>query len=311
MIEIDSLTLDQIRLFVGVADDGSFSATSRRLHRAQSAVSYGIANLERNLDVQLFDRSGRRPALTPTGKRLLSDARQILSAIHRLGARASAVAEGLELEVSVAVSAICPADMLIAFGRAFQARFPSVSLRVQTEVMEAVPLLVLNGSCQLGISEPFALDDPKLARRFLTHIPMVPVASAGHALAQKGAPLSDTEVREAVQIVIAQRSQTESGVTHGIFSAQTWRVADASTKLDLIRAGLGWGYLPLDRVQADIAQGGLTQLVLEAQGAEPRLVPLSAITRSSAPPGPAGRWLLDEMQKICEQCPKHMSFARN
>ena len=299
MAETDAVTLDQIRLFVGVADDGSFSATARRRHRANSAVSYGIGNLERNLNVQLFDRSGRRPVLTPTGRSLLADARQVLSAIHRFGARAAAVSDGLELEVSVAVSAICPADLLIAFGRAFHQRFPTVALRVQTEVMEAVPALVLDGTCQLGISGPFAEHDLRLERRFLTQISLVPVAGPEHNLAQENSPLSGDEIRDELQIVIAQRSQAESEGTVGVFSTKVWRVADASTKLGLIRAGLGWGYLPLDLVQADLDRGGLIQLILEERGPDPLLVPLTGITRIESPPGPAGRWLLNEMASIC------------
>lgn len=304
MAEVDALTLDQIRLFVGVADDGSFSATGRRLHRAQSAVSYGIGNLERNLDVQLFDRSGRRPVLTPTGESLLSDARQVLSAVHRFGARASAVAEGLELEVSVAVSAICPANLLIAFGRAFHQRFPSVALRVQAEVMEGVSALVLDGTCQLGISGPTADDEPRLERRFLTQISLVPVAGPEHGLAKEGLPLSRAAVQGEVQIVIAQRSQGKPQGNSSILSSKTWRVADTATKLALIRAGLGWGNLPLSLVQSDLDGGKLVQLTLEERGPAPILVPLMSIARIHSPPGPAGRWLLDEMASICGGCPR-------
>ena len=79
--ELSALTLDQIRLFVCVVQEGSFSAAARRLRRAQSAVSYGVANLEKLLGVQLFDRSGHRPALTATGQGLLSNARQVLDVV--------------------------------------------------------------------------------------------------------------------------------------------------------------------------------------------------------------------------------------
>ncbi len=303
MIEIDALTFDQLSLFVSVVDDGSFSATARRLHRAQSAVSYGIGNLEKNLDVQLFDRSGRRPVLTPIGKSLLSDAREVMSAVHRFGAKASAVAEALELEVSVAVSAICPPALLIAIGCAFHEQFPTVALRVQTEVMEAVATLVLDGTCQLGISGPFAEHEPRLERRFLTKISLVPVAGTEHVLAQKMSPLSRSDVRNQVQIVIAQRAQTELDLTISVFSTKTWRVADASTKLGLIRAGLGWGYLPVDLVQEDLDRGTLVPLILEERGPDPTLVSLVGITRCQAPPGPAGRWLLNKMVAICEERP--------
>lgn len=301
MIELDSLTLDQIRLFVCVVDEGSFSAAARKLRRAQSAVSYGIGNLETHLGVLLFNRSTRRPTLTTNGEGLLADAKQVLHGVNQLGARAAAVSSGLELEVRLAVSAICPTELLIAMGRAFQKKYPQVSLRVQTEVMEAVPALVLDGTCHLGISGPFALNESELERRFLTHIHMVPVAGPGHALAQKRAALTRAEVHTEVQIVITQRSRTSQNEAQSVFSATTWHVADAATKLELIRAGLGWGFLPMHLVHGDIEQGRLARLELAQQGPAAVEIPLAGITRSGFPPGPAGRWLLDEMGAICQR----------
>ena len=61
---IDGVSLDQIRIFVAAADEGSFSAAGRKLRRAQSVVSQTIANLEAQLGVALFDRTGRYPQLT-------------------------------------------------------------------------------------------------------------------------------------------------------------------------------------------------------------------------------------------------------
>ncbi|WP_280952728.1 LysR family transcriptional regulator [Mesorhizobium sp. WSM3860] len=61
---LDALTLDQMRMFLAVADAGSFRLASMRLGRAQSAVSHAIANLETELKTVLFDRSTRRPTLT-------------------------------------------------------------------------------------------------------------------------------------------------------------------------------------------------------------------------------------------------------
>lgn len=59
---IGSLTLDQLRVLVTIADTGSFSAASRELRRAQSAISQAVANLEGLQGVELFDRQGHAPA---------------------------------------------------------------------------------------------------------------------------------------------------------------------------------------------------------------------------------------------------------
>ncbi len=72
-------TLDQLQVFLTVVEKGSFSAASRALNRTQSVISYTIANLETQLGVALFVRSGtRRPQLTEAGKSVLEDARVCL-----------------------------------------------------------------------------------------------------------------------------------------------------------------------------------------------------------------------------------------
>lgn len=303
-VGLDALTLDQVRLFVCAAQEGSFSAAARRLGRAQSAVSYGVANLEKLLGVQLFDRSGHRPALTETGRGLLSDARQILDDVGKLHARASSVADGLEMDVRLAVDAICPAELLIELCTSFQEQFPTVSLHIHTDVLGAVAALVLEGTCQVGISGPVGLEAEELERRFLADIPMVAVAAAGHALSGLPSPISRGQLRGQVQIVITQRVRSPASMDYGVLSDTTWRVADAATKLALIRAGLGWGNLPLALVREDLERGALVQLVLEERGPRPLMAPLAAITRGDSPPGPAGRWLLGTLETLCLRCPE-------
>lgn len=81
-------TLDQLRVFVAVIDCGSFSRAARELHRTQSVISYTIANLEAQLNVELFDRSKRKPTLTEAGKALLADARTVGMKVDAMRARA-------------------------------------------------------------------------------------------------------------------------------------------------------------------------------------------------------------------------------
>ena len=69
---LDRLTLDQLRALVAAGEEGSFSAAGRRLGRAQSAVSQSVQILEDELEVQLFDRSGKAPVLTEAGRAVLA-----------------------------------------------------------------------------------------------------------------------------------------------------------------------------------------------------------------------------------------------
>ncbi len=87
---LDGITLDQFRTFIAAADEGSFSGAGRRLRRAQSVVSQTLANMEGQLGIQLFDRTGRVPVLTGTSAgsaRRCRQCRRLQSPGARIGRR--------------------------------------------------------------------------------------------------------------------------------------------------------------------------------------------------------------------------------
>lgn len=294
----ETLTLDQLQLLLSVAETGSFSGAGKQLGRVPSAVGYGISKLEDALNLVLFDRSGKRPVLTEAGHTLLIEARQVLARVSELRSRAALMESGMEASVSIAVSAIFPATHLIKLCQSFQRQFPSISLRIETGVLAAVSELVLNGTCQLGIVSDAAPDLHGLRKRFVARVQLAPVASSRHPLAQLAGPLTCADVHDHAQIVISSR-ESVSGQDVGVLSALTWRVADAGTKLALIRAGLGWGMLPLAMVEEHTAHGELVALVVEKWGAPPLSVSLSSVVAESAPLGPAAQWIVGQLPKIC------------
>ena len=103
---IDSLTLDQMRVLIAVADAGSFSAAARKLGRVQSAISQSIQTLETTLGLTLFDRSGKTPRLTDAGGALVGDARALIDGARAIRARAQSMAEDVEPELTLAVDSM-------------------------------------------------------------------------------------------------------------------------------------------------------------------------------------------------------------
>src|ERR1035438_2126388 len=75
---LDNVTINQLRAFVAVCDQGSFSGAARELNRAQSAISHAIKALESAFDVELFERNTRKATLTAAGRSLLPDARAVM-----------------------------------------------------------------------------------------------------------------------------------------------------------------------------------------------------------------------------------------
>ena len=79
-----------MRLFVAVAEAGSFTAAAERLSMTKSAASQGVAALERELGVQLLQRSTRRLAITSAGETFLADCRALLAHAAQVAERARA-----------------------------------------------------------------------------------------------------------------------------------------------------------------------------------------------------------------------------
>src|ERR1700739_2513629 len=127
------MELRQLRVFVAIAEEGTFTAASDRLMLVQSAVSATIRALERELGTPLFDRTTRRVALTDAGQVLLPEARVILEASRLAVDAVDQVKGGVRGTVSIGVMAATASQAvsvphLIA---GFQAEHPLVTVAVR------------------------------------------------------------------------------------------------------------------------------------------------------------------------------------
>ncbi|MCU0941619.1 MAG: LysR family transcriptional regulator, partial [Hydrogenophaga sp.] len=134
-MNIERISLDQLRVLVATVNEGSFSAAARKLGRVQSAVTYTVQQLELQLGIELFDRTGYRPVLTAAGASLIEDARAVLTRADGLLAKAGAIAAGLESSLSITVDVMVPVDWLAQVLEEFDARFPGVQVQLQIEAL--------------------------------------------------------------------------------------------------------------------------------------------------------------------------------
>jgi DNA-binding transcriptional LysR family regulator len=293
----DPVTLDQLRAFVTVVEEGSFSAAARKLQRVQSAISTSMANLEEQLGVSLWDRSTKIAKLTDQGQAVLAAARRVLFEVEALKRVTASMVQGLEASVSLCVDALFPLSALVELCGKFAKAFPTIDLRVDTQILSAVSARVLAGDATIGVVNPAGLA-PGLEPKRLGTVRMVPVVAPRHPLASYEGPIPRAPLADAVQIVLFERS--EAGVAdQGVLSPRTWRVADLHTKHAMLRANLGWGNLPLHVCEADLRAGTLVAIHPEEWGTDSE-VPLLAIHRSDTPLGPAHCWLVTEMETLLD-----------
>ena len=298
---LDGVSLDQLRAFIAAVDEGSFSAGARKLHRAQSAVSELVSNLEAQLGVLLFDRSERYPKLTPAGIQLVADARSVVTNVDLLKARAKGISRGLESELSAVVDVLFPIEAIAESAKEFRDRFPRTPLRLYVEALGGAYQPVLDGRCSLGVvgSLPIAPDSMTLER--LQGLPMIMVAARDHPLALISGVIPKTELAKHVQLVLTDRSELTAGREFGVMSPLTWRLGDLFAKHAFLLKGLGWGGMPLHAVKQDLLEGRLVKLAIEDLREESLILPMSAAYLTAKPPGPAGRWLIERLKQCSGQ----------
>ena len=100
-----------------------------------------------------------------------------------------------------------------------------------------------------------------------------------------------------MQLVLTDRSQLTQGQSYGVYSQNAWRLADMGAKHAFLRAGFGFGHMPMFMVENDIADGKLRAVRIEMPGVANPLMPMHAVYRKEAPPGPAGRWLIQSLKR--------------
>ncbi len=292
---MSQLTLDQIRVFLAVVDDGSFTKAATALNRARSAVTYGIQNLEAQIGLPLFDRTAYRPTLTEAGRTLLWRARRISEESEAFQQSARSLASGLEAELTLVMDSMFPVPPIVEALRSFMTTFPTVQPRVYVQPLGAAAELVLDGTCMIGFL-PFIFSDTAAFKSFpLLTIDLVPVVSPDHPLAAIEGAIETHVLQRHVQLVLTDRSALTAGRDYGVLSARTWRLADLSAKQSMLLAGLGWGNMPFHMVEDDIKRGRLK--VIRPADFDPRVARLvmGCAYLGSDRLGPAARWLVERL----------------
>ncbi|HVI91065.1 MAG TPA: LysR family transcriptional regulator [Dongiaceae bacterium] len=292
---LDSLTLDQLRILIAVAETGSFSAAARRLGRVQSAISQSVQGLEATLQLQLFEREGKTPRLNEAGRMILNDARDLVRGAELLRARAETIVNAVEPELSLAVDSLFPSRILTASLKALNAVFSHLPVLIFTEGLGAAEQRLRDGMVRLAIYSPLITGASDLRGERIIEIPMVPVVAATHPLAELPGPIPRSALVEETQLVLTDRSSLSQSLRGNLISRRQWRFADLHTRLDYLLAGLGWCNMPLHLIEPYLESGQLVRLRLEQDTSF--IAQLHIVHDPTRPPGQAGRWLIADLKQ--------------
>jgi DNA-binding transcriptional LysR family regulator len=218
----------------------------------------------------------------------VSEAKAVAFSVETLRARVRGFLDDLEPEVSLVVDSLLPLDRLTRLLSEFNARFPTVPIRLLVETLGGVERAVRDGHALIGVGSQLHMTMTGFRRVDIEAVRMIPVAAPGHPLARAtaGAP---REASDFIQLILSERPAAD-GRDFGVVSLNSWRIGDLAAKHALLLAGLGWGGMPEPAVRADIEAGRLSKLNLPNwRGGE---YTMQAVHKVDTPPGPAGRWLI-------------------
>jgi LysR family transcriptional regulator, low CO2-responsive transcriptional regulator len=255
------MELFQLRSFLRVAEEGSFTRAAEELYVTQPAVTQHVRALERELGVPLFDRTGRGAQLTPAGEALcryarrsvalLAECRQVIADLE------SGAAGRLALGAGVTTSIFHLPGWLRAFGDAY----PGVDVVVRTGRSREVAALALEREIDLGlVTSPVQHPDLRVAGLFEEEI--VLVTPRGHALADRR--LSIEELAEAPLILFPKatgfREYLDRALTEAGVAARVKMESDSVEAIkSFVAVGLGVSFLPAAAVEAEVAAGDLAR----------------------------------------------------
>jgi DNA-binding transcriptional LysR family regulator len=266
--------LDAMRIFVAVADLGSFAQAGRRMRLSPAAVTRGVAQLEDHLGLSLLSRTTRSVRMTESGALYLEDCRHVLAAFEDAERRARGESAEPRGTLTVAAPIVFGRLHILPLILEMLRTYPRLSIRLA--LADRIVNLVDEGvDVAVRIGE---LADSALIARKVSQLQRVLVASPGY-LEARGEPRSSRDL--AGHDIIA---------FEGVDSTNDWRFGDdgrlvqrveprlmvnsADAAIAAAEAGFGITRALSYQVRAGLLQGRL-RLVL--QEVAPRPVPVSLV----------------------------------
>ncbi|MYM76123.1 LysR family transcriptional regulator [Duganella sp. FT134W] len=252
------MTLEQLRIFVAVAEREHLTQAAAVLALTPSAVSAALRALEERYDTPLFDRVGRRIELNDAGRLFLAEARATLAAA-RNAELALAELAGLQrgavaLHASQTIASYWLPPLLLAFHR----QYPQIELSLTIGNTSSVAQAVRDGAADLGLVED-GVDAPELTATVVAHDQLVAVVAPSH-------PWADGRAVDAAALLAADWILREPGSgTRSAFETQLAALGIAPRQLKVALA------LPSNEAVRSAAMAGAYATVVSELVVAPHL----------------------------------------
>ncbi|EKO3487694.1 LysR family transcriptional regulator [Vibrio fluvialis] len=254
------ITLEALHILDAIDRRGSFAAAANELNRAPSSLSYQIQKLEQDLDIMIFDRSGHKANFTDAGKLILERGRAILSATEKLVNDATLLANGWELDITLAFDGIIPIanffPLVEALGNVSKTR-----IRLQEEILAGSWESLATDRADLLICPRIETLPQDVKAETLGEMEMVWVAASNHYVHKRTGEFDEEARQKYRAIAIADTARDQPAMSVNILQKQPrLTVTNFNAKCQALVNGLGIGTLPKHVAEPLIAEGKLKKI---------------------------------------------------
>ncbi|ENI4488598.1 LysR family transcriptional regulator [Vibrio fluvialis] len=254
------ITLEALHILDAIDRRGSFAAAANELNRAPSSLSYQIQKLEQDLDIMIFDRSGHKANFTDAGKLILERGRAILSATEKLVNDATLLANGWELDITVAFDGIIPIANFFPLVKAL-GNVSKTRIRLQEEILAGSWESLATDRADLLICPRIETLPQDVKAETLGEMEMVWVAASNHYVHKRTGEFDEEARQKYRAIAIADTARDQPAMSVNILQKQPrLTVTNFNAKCQALVNGLGIGTLPKHVAEPLIAEGKLKKI---------------------------------------------------
>lgn len=260
---IPKVSLEQWAAFRAVVDEGSFVRAAEVLNKSQSTVSYSLTKMEARLPSPVFVQQGRKAELTEFGVAMYRHACALLDQALLVDQAAEYLASGWESEVVLAVDGIVPMDRVFCGLQGFSQESPQTRIRVLETTLSGTEETLLRREADVVIT---ARVPPGFLAENYGMVHKIPVASPEHPIFKLEAPISEAILKQFRQVVIRDSGTKREQNAGWLGAEQRWTVSHFATSIEALKSGLGFGFIPREKIRQELAEGELLEVPLNLGG---------------------------------------------
>jgi DNA-binding transcriptional LysR family regulator len=256
------VSLKQWAILHAVIDHGGFAHAAEHLHLSQSAISYTIGQMQKQLGVSLLKIEGRKAQITSEGLGILKRSRILVREAIELEEYALKLKHGHAAEIKLAIEEYFPTPLVMHAIRMFSAQHKKVKVHLMEASMNEVEAVLQERTIDIAITSDVPrgfVGDPIL------NIEYLPVAHPEHRLCKLGREITADDIEHEVEIVVGKPQGSESMARSDEKEpgCLRWEVSNFDTAVSALCEGLGYGWLPKHRIQRSLDRGKLTMLPMQ------------------------------------------------